>query len=422
VIDRVLRSLPDLILLAAYLAAQFAGIDWLLKGPARRWRPRFRTAVKIAGAFSILCVIFASLDGFERFARFSPLWLVSWGRGVVMGWALVSLAWGAELLFIALVRRWRASKAPHAPGTEAQLGGEGTLFTDTRAASGSGVRPHRREFLKSTVLNATHAALFAAPAGALGYGVFVERTRFQIREQRLVFPDLPPDLDGLRIVQLTDIHMGPFLNRRDLDRAVAMANETKAQLALVTGDLISVPRDPLLSCLDSLRGLRAEAGIYGCMGNHERFARTERATEIEGARRGLRFLRQASAALPFGSARLNLVGVDYQRFGGPYLTGAEYLLMPGAFNILLSHNPDVFPVAAAKGFPLTVSGHTHGGQVRVEILQADLNVARFYTPYVDGVYRHGSNIIYVSRGIGTIGLPARLGAPPEINLLQLCRT
>ena len=82
----------------------------------------------------------------------------------------------------------------------------------------------------------------------------------------------------------------------------------------------------------------------------------------------------------------------------------------------------MFPVAAAQGFDLTIAGHTHGGQVRIEILRQDLNVARFFTPYVDGLYQEGSSAIFVSRGIGTIGLPARLGAPPEVALIQLWRT
>ena len=84
--------------------------------------------------------------------------------------------------------------------------------------------------------------------------------------------------------------------------------------------------------------------------------------------------------------------------------------MPGAFNVLLSHNPDVFPVAARQGYDLTIAGHTHGGQVRVEILRAGSEHRRdSYTPYVDGVYRKGASSIFVSRGIGTIGMPARAG-------------
>jgi len=93
--------------------------------------------------------------------------------------------------------------------------------------------------------------------------------------------------------------------------------------------------------------------------------------------------------------------------------------LPGAYNVLLSHNPDVFPVAAQKGYDLTVSGHTHGGQITVEIFDQFLNPARFYTPFVYGLYRHGGASAYVTRGIGTIGIPARVGAPPEIALLRL---
>ncbi len=103
----------------------------------------------------------------------------------------------------------------------------------------------------------------------------------------------------------------------------------------------------------------------------------------------------------------------------PYLTGAERLRLPGLVNILLSHNPDVFPVAAAKGFDFTIAGHTHGGQVDVEILHRHMSVARYYTRFVRGLYRIGPSSMYVSCGLGTIVAPIRLGAPPEVSLLTL---
>jgi len=119
---------------------------------------------------------------------------------------------------------------------------------------------------------------------------------------------------------------------------------------------------------------------------------------------------------------MNIAGVDYQPMKKPYLRGAGQMVEPGVFNMLLSHNPDVFPVAARQGWDLTVAGHTHGGQVRVEILHEDMNVARFFTPFVDGLYQQDGRSVWVSRGIGTIGLPVRLGAPPEVALLRLCRS
>jgi predicted MPP superfamily phosphohydrolase len=125
--------------------------------------------------------------------------------------------------------------------------------------------------------------------------------------------------------------------------------------------------------------------------------------------------------LRFGAAVVNLAGVDYQRKSEKdrYLQGADRLIVPGATNILLSHNPDVFPVAANQGYNCLLAGHTHGGQVTVEILEQSINPARFFTPYVYGLYRSGSAAAYVTRGVGTIGIPVRIGAPPEIVLLRL---
>ncbi len=247
-----------------------------------------------------------------------------------------------------------------------------------------------------------------------------------MREVDVPIPDLHPDLEGLRLLQLTDIHLSPFLSEQDLARVIAAANETRPHLALVTGDLISTRGDPLDACLRLLSTIKAEAGILGCMGNHEMFADAEGYTVERGARLGIRFLRMQNAAFRFGNAVLNVAGVDYQRMSSSregYLHGAHRLVLPGATNVLLSHNPDVFPTAAAQGYDLTVAGHTHGGQISIEILHRAMNPARFFTPYVYGLYRTAGarrrSAAYVSRGIGTIGIPARVGARPEIAVLRL---
>jgi uncharacterized protein len=269
-------------------------------------------------------------------------------------------------------------------------------------------------------LNAAGNLAMAAPLAAFGYGALIERTRFRVREVDAVLPGLPPGLDGLRILQLSDIHMGPFLSESDLARVVDMGMELKPHLAVITGDLISTRGDPLDACIRQLARVKADAGVFGCMGNHEHYARAEDYTEQAAARAGIRFLRGHSQQLQFGGATLNLAGVDHQsstRKG--YLVGAERMVVPGAFNLLLSHNPAVFPVAARQGYNLMLSGHTHGGQINVEIYDQSITPARFFTRYIYGLYHVQGAAAYVTRGIGTIAIPVRIGAPPEVTVIRL---
>lgn len=275
----------------------------------------------------------------------------------------------------------------------------------------------RRSFLL-----AARGVVMAAPIAAAGYGVFIQRGAIRLSEVDLPVAGLPWELDGLRVVQLSDIHLSPFLSESELARAIDMANETRPHLALVTGDLITASEDPLDVCLRQLARLKAEGGVLGCLGNHEIYTKTEDYVTRQGVSFGIDFLRSRSRILQFRGRSLNFAGVDYQRMGRIYLAGAEKMIQPGMPNILLSHNPDVIPVAAQKGFDCTIAGHTHGGQINFEILHQNLNVARFYTPFTYGLYREGNHHGYVTRGIGTVGLPARLGAPPEVALIRLCAT
>jgi predicted MPP superfamily phosphohydrolase len=261
----------------------------------------------------------------------------------------------------------------------------------------------------------------AAPFVALSYGALVERLDFRVREIDLPMAGLPDDLDGLRLLHLSDIHLSAFLSEAQLMRVIDAANECRPHLAAITGDLISAPGDPIDACIRQLARLKTDAGIVGCMGNHEMFAQLQNYTAAAAARVGIPFLRDATERLRFGQATLNIAGVDYQPMyaKSKYLRSAKKLVVPGEFNILLSHNPDCFPVAAQQGYNLMLAGHTHGGQVSVEILDQAISPARFLTPYVYGLYRQGTAATYVTRGIGTIGIPARIGAPPEISLLRL---
>ncbi len=374
---------PSALFDIAAFALALAVLNQLRKWCREHPSARFRVATNVILATSAAWVAIAIVLVPQRISKYPPNLLVTWTHAGAI--ALAAWSFAAFLL----VAFWRM-----VPPFD----------------------PQRRRLL-ATVRNAT----FTVPA-AVTAAAFLQREDLTFREVTIPIPNLPDDLDGLRIVQVSDIHLSPFVSERLLARAIGMANETKANIALVTGDLISRKGDPLDVCFKHLKRLKADLPPLGCLGNHEIYADSEDYTTEEGKRLGITFLRHQNRVLRFGNARINFAGVDYQRRAKTYLQGAEELLVPDALNVMLSHNPDVFPVAAKKGFALTIAGHTHGGQVNVEILHQGINIARFFTPYVDGLYTEGQSSIFVTRGIGTVGLPARLGAPPEIALIRLCAT
>jgi uncharacterized protein len=304
--------------------------------------------------------------------------------------------------------------------------------------------PGRRYFFKTAT-----AAAGAAPFIGAMYGFAAERLNYQIHRVEIPISNLPEALDGMKIVQLSDIHMSGYMPRAQVRRAIDMANDLRADLAVVTGDFITGANDPLEECVEEIRRLSAPLGIYGCNGNHEIYAQAEDQAEQLFAQAGMKLLRHQNATVSFQGAELNLIGVDYQRERAPggrrvtTLAGLEPLVRKDLPNILLSHNPNSFSRAAELGIELSLAGHTHGGQIQVEILDHRLSPARFITDYVAGLYMrplftpaktiasqkflHAATLqgphaaIYVNRGLGTVGAPVRLGVPPEISLLTLRR-
>ena len=376
------RHLADL---AVFLAVAMLHV-WMWRALVAGGVRRSRVWVVSAGLGGLLSVALVAIGvslGFARVLATLPAgrW-IAWIRAAALGWVLFSFC-----LALAL---WLRKLAPKFDPSRRKL---------FRAASG---------------------AALAAPVLAGGYGAFIERGAISACPVDLQIKGLPRDLDGLRLSQLTDIHLGPFLGVKELRRAVDIANEFQPHLALVTGDLVSERGDPLDLCIQELSALRSSDGVFGCLGNHEGYLRIEAYVAAECRRVGIDILRGRRRRLSFGKTHLYLLGTDYQKMGGHYFVDPAVQTGEVCLNVLLSHNPDVFPVAAAQGHDLIISGHTHGGQVNLEICGWPLNVARFYTPYIHGQYRRGGSLLYVSRGIGTVGIPLRLGAPPEVNLIRLC--
>jgi predicted MPP superfamily phosphohydrolase len=352
-----------------------------------------------------------------------PLFIGMWFTSAFFGFIAVKLVRGLEFAWRWGARRVKATMQERAAAKEASPSAVEILAD-----------PGRRHFFKTAT-----AVAGAAPFLGAVYGFAAERLNYQVRRVEIPLANLPSALDGMKIAQLSDIHLSGYISRDDVRRAVDMANDLSPDLSVVTGDFITGASDPLVECIEELRKLAAPLGVYGCNGNHEIYAKAEDAAQHFFAQAGMKLLRSENARISFRGAQLNLIGVDYQRERGPggkriqTLAGVENLVRQDMPNILLSHNPNSFDRAAELGIELSLAGHTHGGQVQVEILDHRLSPARFITNYVAGLYARPlgkasavdataqASHLYVNRGLGTVGAPVRLGVPPEITLITLRR-
>jgi uncharacterized protein len=284
--------------------------------------------------------------------------------------------------------------------------------------------PARRHFLERTA-----GAITAAPFVAGAYGLFYGRVNLQTPRQKIAIPNLPREFHGFTIAQLSDIHIGPFMPDGEIRKYVEIANSLRPHMTVLTGDYVTFDRATAPAVVAALSGLRAPFGVYGCLGNHDAWAHAEDMLTRLFARGGVRILRQENTPIVHNGAAVNLIGVDFQtrrRFGPSspvrdYLDGVNGLMIPGQVNLLLSHNPDSFDRAASLGIDLSIAGHTHGGQAALEFISPEIAPSRLVTPYVAGLFQKPGGQLYVNRGIGTVGIPIRIGAPPEITLFELVR-
>jgi len=261
-------------------------------------------------------------------------------------------------------------------------------------------------------------ALGVAGAVSVVVGLAALRRTPRIVAQRIAIVDLPPELEGYRIAQLSDVHCGPFTPPERVRRWVARANALGADLIAVTGDLITSGGDYVDAVATELGALHAPDGVLACMGNHDYFTEGDQVIEAL-ERHGTQVLRNRGVTIARGGARLYVAGVDDTWTKRQDMPAALRARPDGAPVVLLAHDPSLFVEAAAHGVDLTLSGHTHGGQVAVPGASRRLNLARIITPFTAGFFHQGRSTLHVSRGLGTTGPPVRLVARPEIALLEL---
>jgi hypothetical protein len=274
----------------------------------------------------------------------------------------------------------------------------------------------RRDFLS----RAAAGAAVGLGVGSAGYASLFGRHDYVIEEVPVRLARLPKALDGFTIVQLSDVHLGTFVGAPEIRSALAMVERAKPDLLVLTGDLLDHDARYAEELGSMVRRLGEHARVVAVVGNHDYYAGLG---SVMGSlkKAGAEVLVNRGITIGDASAKVALLGVDDlwgRRFGrdrGPDVDAALRDVPPDLARVLLCHNPAYFPEAAGK-VDLQLSGHTHGGQFNPGVRPADL-VLPF--GYVAGRYQRGDSQLYVNRGFGTAGPPARLGAAPEITKIVL---
>jgi predicted MPP superfamily phosphohydrolase len=279
-------------------------------------------------------------------------------------------------------------------------------------------------------------AVAGVSAAALAYATRVEPTWLEVTRRDLLLPRLPAGLEGLRIAHLSDFHLSRIVAPDYLAACVAAAMAERPDLVLLTGDFLTrKPRD-FVNVTEILAPLSAPLGVYAVLGNHDTCVGADRvAAAVEAS--GARMLRNRHERIAVNGTDLWVAGIDcphheqyrladrrrsgWAQLYRRYLDSALGGIPAGAFRILLAHIPDVIRDAARLGVDLMLSGHTHGGQVRLPLVGATVVPSRYGHRYAAGEFRVDGATLYVSRGLGTVRFPVRFLCRPELGLLTLKR-
>ena len=374
---------------------------------ARIARPTFaRIAIAIfalaqlAGLIWLLTQRFAHAESTSLFSKFAMAAVFIWHMILLPLLLLLIVGLLPILAMVALIRIARRLRNSNSAPVDAN----GALS--------------RRQFLE--------VALAAAPPlFNLSLATIAMRQLDQFRVRRFVLPiaGLPSDLHGLTITQISDMHVGRFTSGRVLHEVVRLVNELRADLVLLTGDLINDALMDLDPALDLVRSMQAIYGVYLIEGNHDLI---ENGSEFERRVKhsGIPFLLDESIVIPIRGAPLQLLGLSWTRArdnrDAAIATAVHQLLnqrQTESFPILLAHHPHAFDAAAAASVPLTLAGHTHGGQLMLND-QTGFGPALFR--YWSGLYSKGASKMVVSNGVGN-WFPLRVRAPAELLHLTLLR-
>lgn len=264
------------------------------------------------------------------------------------------------------------------------------------------------------------AAAVVGAGGSVAYAGLVEPFDYELTETEVFIPNLPAAFDGFRVAQLSDVHHSSLVSIGEVRRAVALTQSAKADAIVLTGDYTTKERRFIEPCAEELSRLTAPAGVWAVLGNHDHNTgglMTRRALE----RRGVGVMTNVNTRLVRGTDELQLIGIDdwswNQTDWGQAFKGVDRQRP----SLLLSHQPRVLDAPQTEGVSLILSGHTHGGQVRLPFVGSPAALMGEDFKYLRGRFVRDGRQLYVTRGTGVIGLPVRIGARPEVAVLRLRR-
>ncbi len=277
-----------------------------------------------------------------------------------------------------------------------------------------------------TLVSAGGGGAIALGFGAIAWGLLVGSRRLVVDEVELPVRGLSAELRSLRIAHITDLHIGRQLRGPQLGRYMARVNALEPDLIVITGDIFDFDPAFIEEGCRELAKLSAPRGVFACLGNHDVYTGAEAVASGIGQLTSIRLLRDERILVQGTGAPLYLAGVDDpgRDWTNPdvELAAIEQLAseVPGdGPTLLLAHRPSVFAQAARLGFPVVLSGHTHGGQICLPPPAHHHNLSRLVSRWTRGRFELGDSVLYVSRGLGTVGPPVRLNCPREISLLRL---
>lgn len=277
------------------------------------------------------------------------------------------------------------------------------------------VRVTRRQFVSGLI-----ATPLVAVSAVSAYARLIEPYHYLISETDIYIKDLPERFEGFRIAQLTDVHHSDILSIGEVRRVVELAQQTKPDMFVLTGDYSTTYRKYIEPCAEALSSLNAPEGVWAVLGNHDHYTDPELTTRAL-ERNHIAVLNNKNTAIRRGPDFLQLSGIDDWSWNATDWPKAFAGLKKQVPTILLSHQPSVLELEQTKEVSLILSGHTHGGQIMLPLLGAPARFATKDLMYAQGLFHRDNTQLYVSSGTGVIGLPVRFGVRPEIAMLRLRR-